>query len=306
VRQYVAGVALLLVAAAATLRWAARGATRPSRILALAWTAAAGWALALAVRDVGAIRAEEATLLPTIEVVYTKLPRPIAGDWNGDGRDEVGIARDGPGGMVFYGFLGPSAGPAKWVASFGPLGTPLAGRWTRGRVDGIGVFAAGTFYLADAFASGVEDRTVVFGDMNDTPLAGDWDGDGVDTVGTFRDGIFTLTDRMEPPFAARRLAFGGPGDLPVVGDWDGDGRDTIGVYRDGVFTLTNRTAPPWDDVWEVRIPVHGGMPLAGDWNGDGRDGPAVFTLDGTFHFPDRSWRAALELHRITDMPVPGE
>jgi hypothetical protein len=234
---------------------------------------------------------------------------PIAGDWDGDGRDEVGIARDGAGGKVFYGFDRERRAPARWIAVFGPIGMPLTGRWTPGAEDGIGVFNAGTFFLQRAFVSGIVTETRRFGDMNDTPLAGDWDGDGVETVGAFRDGMFTLTDRRVPPFTTWVVSLGGPRDLPVVGDWDGDGRDTIGIYRSGLFTLTNRSAPPIDDQWQERAPVSGGVPLSGDWNGDGRDVPAVFLPDGTFHFlgaAPTTRSVPLALDEISDIPVAGE
>jgi Tol biopolymer transport system component len=169
--------------------------------------------------------------------------QPIAGDWNGDGRTDLGIFR---GGTFFRGVITATTAcircfPVTTVEPMDPL---------------------------------------PFGQASDRPIAGDWDLDGIDDVGVYRPNTSTFLLRIEegstvipchgcPPQPIIRInttQFGSVGDLPVTGDWDGDGRVTVGVFHDGVFQVTN-------DFFEANggsvFGSIGDLPLAGDWTGTG-------------------------------------
>lgn len=312
IRQYLVAIPLLMVAAAAAVAWLtglARAPVYAGRILAVAWTLCGLWILADGVTAVRAVGDAEARQLTAQAMVGRKPATPLVGDWDGDGRDEVGVSRDGSGYKVFYLFRNYAEASPYWIAAYGPeKSAPFAGRWVKERADAIGVFTGGTFFLKNAVFSGVADVTSTFGDTAGSPIIGDWNGDQRDTVGTYRDGAFQLTDQGAAPFLTRLFKFGSPGDKPVAGDWNGDGVDTVGIYRDGVFTLTNLTAPPFADTWQVRMDVPGSVPLAGDWDGDGADEPGLYAADGTFYFFGRDgimqWR--IDLDRLADLPVSGE
>ena len=73
---------------------------------------------------------------------------PVAGDWNGDGKDKIGVFRPDTG--VFYldynGNRTLDSGDI--TTSFGMKGDePVAGDWNGDGKDEIGVLRAGNFYL---------------------------------------------------------------------------------------------------------------------------------------------------------------
>jgi subtilisin family serine protease len=190
---------------------------------------------------------------------------PIAGDWNGDGIDSVGIYRNG----VFYLRNSNTTGFADIVVAFGSPGDqPVVGDWDGDGVDTIGVYRNGTFYLRKSNEPGPPDLVFTLGDPGDVAIAGDWNGDGIDTCGVFRpsNGIVYLRNSNTTGVADLSFVFGNAGDKPVAGDWNGDGVDTIGIYRNGLFYLSDSNATGFADVVFV-LGNSGDFPIAGNWNG---------------------------------------
>jgi hypothetical protein len=190
---------------------------------------------------------------------------PIAGDWNGDGIDTIGVYRNG----VFYLRNSNTIGFADIVFAFGLSGDqPIAGDWNGDGVDTIGVYRNGTFFLRNSNDTGPAEMIFALGIAGDVGIAGDWNHDGMDTVGVFRpsNGALYLKDTNSTGFADIQINYGLPGDKPVTGDWNGDGTDTIGVYRNGTFYLRNTNTVGFADiVFDLGIP--GDMPIAGNWDG---------------------------------------
>ncbi|HKV08489.1 MAG TPA: trypsin-like serine protease [Thermoanaerobaculia bacterium] len=190
---------------------------------------------------------------------------PVAGDWNGDGVDTIGIYRNG----TFYLRNSNTNGFADVVVSFGASGDqPVVGDWNGDGIDTIGIFRNGTFYLRNSNTAGTADLTFSLGTTGDVGIAGDWNGDGVTTAGVFRpsNGALYLRNSNSTGFAEIVLTYGLPGDKPVTGDWNGDGVDTIGIYRSGTFYLRNSNTNGFADL-VFSLGVNGDMPIAGDWNG---------------------------------------
>ena len=169
--------------------------------------------------------------------------QPVAGDWDGDGIDGIGVFRSAGGNTWYFNndrtqpITSFSSGP--WGA--GSLGDiAVAGDWDGDGVDGIGVFRTSTsgtnWFLADNAAAPTSDYTFHYGNgtpgVGDLPVAGDWDGDGIDTVGVFRtlSGTWFLNNGFTDT-TAYQFVFGQLGDIPVAEDWDGDGLDDIGLFR---------------------------------------------------------------------------
>jgi hypothetical protein len=101
---------------------------------------------------------------------------PVAGDWNGDTIDTVGVFRPGAPGGFFL--ANQFQNVADIFFNFGSKGDlPLAGDWTGKGFDTVGVFRPGksTMFLANNFVN-VADISFVFGQSGDSPVAGDWDG----------------------------------------------------------------------------------------------------------------------------------
>ncbi len=189
---------------------------------------------------------------------------PVAGDWDGDGLDSIGVFQQG----VFY-LRGAGKGE-ELVVEFGHAGDlPVVGDWDGDGVDTIGVYREGYFLLRNSNQSGPPDLIIQLGSAGDLPLAGDWDGDGQVTVGVYNPatGVFRLSNSLKLGLVDIEVQWGGPGYWPVVGDWDGDGVTTLGLYSErGEFLLRNtNTAGPPEFVFTLG--VRGGLPVAGVWVG---------------------------------------
>ncbi len=205
---------------------------------------------------------------PTVSVDGAQ---PLAGDWDGDGRDEVGVYRSGQvslrmadGTVVSY--------------PFGAAGdTAVVGDWDGDGRDSVGVFRDGTWSLRNELSAGPADLSFGFGAAGDAPVAGRWAGPGRQGIGVVRGTTWLLRLSVSAGPVQRTFTLGRSGDMPVTGDWDGNGSDTSGVFRSGVFFLQSGlgsgTAPGFG------LGGAGEIAVAGDWDGTGTDGVGVF--DGT-------------------------
>lgn len=192
--------------------------------------------------------------------------QPIAGDWNGDGLDTMGVYRNG----FFYLRNSNTPGFAERVFAFGQPGDQaIAGDWDGDGVATIGVYRSSnwTFYLRNSNTTGAPDAVFQLGLVGDTAITGDWNGDGMDSVGVYRpsNGALYLKNDLTTGFADVAVNYGLPGDLPVTGDWNNDGIDTIGVYRNGTFYLRNTNTVGYADLTFTLGSV-GDKPVAGNWD----------------------------------------
>jgi hypothetical protein len=121
--------------------------------------------------------ATNSTPLPDIQFTFgVNGDLPVAGDWNSDGIDTVGVFRPGVPGAFFL--ANQFQNFADIFFNFGTAGDlPLAGDWTGKGNDTVGVFrpSKSTMFLANNFVN-VADIFFVFGQSGDLPVAGDWDG----------------------------------------------------------------------------------------------------------------------------------
>lgn len=98
---------------------------------------------------------------------------PVAGDWDGDGIDTIGLYR--PSTSEFF-LVNDFVDGEVLSFVFGVAGDlPIAGDWDGDGVDGVGVYRRGdtSMHLTDDF--GVTERRFRFEDA-DLPVAGNWDG----------------------------------------------------------------------------------------------------------------------------------
>ncbi len=217
---------------------------------------------------------------------------PLIGDWNGDGRDQIGVhRRDGQTGLFILDYNGSGSWewPGDRAQAFADAGdTPLVGDWNGDGCDQVGVHRrrgdAGLFLL-DQDGNGTfddHDTVLEFGYGTDTPLVGDWNGDGRDQIGLYRRdgraGLFILDQNGNGRWDSddRFFQFGEAGDTPIIGDWNGDGLDQVGVRRAvgqaGLFILDQNGNGTFDDEdrsFERGVPSD--RPLVGHWNGSRRD-----------------------------------
>ncbi len=100
---------------------------------------------------------------------------PLAGDWDGDGDDTIGVYRESQHRFFLRNKLNAGADINVQFGIAGDL--PLTGDWDGDGDDTIGLFrnSSHKFFLRNV--NNVANNIVVdFGATGDTPLAGDWDG----------------------------------------------------------------------------------------------------------------------------------
>jgi hypothetical protein len=202
---------------------------------------------------------------------------PIAGNWAGDHRTEVGVFRPLHDTNAFR--LRKANGAAD-VVRFGASGDlPVVGDWDGDGRTGVGVWnrTTRTFALR---ADGGSIRSISLGRIRDVPVTGDWNGDGRTDVGVFSPRRQTFRLRADDG-SLTRSRLGHVGSTPVTGDWDGDGRTDVGVYDKNGSTWTLRVGKGQNRTTSFG---RGGLPVAGDWNGDGADSPGSWrTSNAVFH-----------------------
>ena len=228
----------------------------------------------------------------------------MAGDWDGDGTDEIAavVARQAQPLTWFF----PGLEPAEdRELAFG-LATdqPIAGDWNGDGLDSPGVVRQGGWHLLLDRNDADSTKIFPFGVAADSPIAGDWNGDGIDTPGIVRKGDWYLVDSFDKDKADHIFIYGDTTDLPLTGDWDGDGKDSAGVERDGVVFLRNELSP---GIGDIKLDYKGSDDslIFGDWNGDGLDTPglvrdgAVFIRDD---FEQGPATRTLPCRALTDLP----
>lgn len=203
----------------------------------------------------------------------TRGDQPVVGDWDGDGKDDVGI----------FG--------RKWTGDDRALAyeTGLPSPENRHRIRAKNVpppaeHAPDDPRLLKKSHSGqaradVIDHVFQFGGGKDIAISGDFNGDGIATLGTFRNGRWILdtngdgklTDKQD-----RQISFGEVGDLPLVGDFDGDGIDEIAIVRGNRVIVDSNGNGRIDATDQVfLLESTDGTVIVGDFDGDGRDEPAL-------------------------------
>ena len=205
---------------------------------------------------------------------------PVAGDWNADGRTDIGIFRNG---TMHLALLRTDLGLTTAVPfdtfEFGlPGDLPVAGDWNGDGRDDVGVFrgSIGRFILRQTlFSNGLTFFTsfnVTFGAAGDLPVVGDWNGNGHETPGVLRieetgNGFILLTNSF---FGGvdHNILFGAEGALPVAGDWKATGVDGIGFFNGAAqafVLLANVTDDPKTSLLVVQFGQPGDLPVSGKW-----------------------------------------
>jgi len=210
---------------------------------------------------------------------------PITGDWNNDGKTEIGVFR--PSTHLFYlDYDGNGAWNGALVDrsfNFGISGDiPVTGDWNSDGKTEIGVFRNSThlFYLdynGNGMWNGASvDRQYNFGISGDIPITGDWNNDGKSEIGVFRNSthLFYLDYNGNGVWNGASVDwqynFGISGDIPVTGDWNSDARTEIGVFRPSthLFYLDYNGNGAWNGASVDRsynFGITGDKPITGKW-----------------------------------------
>ncbi len=212
---------------------------------------------------------------------------PIAGDWNGDGVDTIGIYRSATG--VYFLSDSNTAPAATYSLVFGnPGDTPFAGKWTVDMThDAVGVYrnSNGILYQKKQLTTGFSDYFAIYGNPGDQGVGGDWDGDGFDSVGIYRSSNQTwfLSNNSTPggiTFSDISFTWDIGTAKAVVGDWNGDQITTVGQFNSaGVFSLHSANATAGSDM-TFSFGAAAGYPVAGKWSASALPQPPHTMLSG--------------------------
>jgi uncharacterized delta-60 repeat protein len=134
--------------------------------------------------------------------------KPVVGDFNGDGRDDVGYFHDG----VWNSFDIRGYQPSK-TFQWGMAGDlPVPGDYDGDRQTDYAIFRPSTgVWWINRSTDGI--LAVQFGMNGDIPVPADYDGDGKVDVAVFRDGLWYQLRSASGTFYAEQ--WGSPGDFPI-------------------------------------------------------------------------------------------
>ncbi len=205
----------------------------------------------------------------------------VAGDWNKDGKDTLGVYRASDASFYLTNNNSSAGVPGFQYGDFGDI--PLAGDWNGDGTTTVGVYrpTTGKFYLRNSNTTGKADvETLMLGNLSSTtpdkvPIACDWNGDGITDLGLFRtstaewETFASYGQQAGAPWIGyvATFVYGNPGDKPVCGDWDSNKTATPGVYRDSNSTFYLKNTNDGAAGWPQRFGQPGFLPLVGRWTG---------------------------------------
>ncbi|QDU25163.1 Serine-aspartate repeat-containing protein D precursor [Anatilimnocola aggregata] len=233
---------------------------------------------------------------------------PVVGDWNGDGKSELGIYYKGEW------FLDVN-GNGVWDEGdlWAKLGTeadkPVVGDWDGDGKDDIGIF--GPEWPMDPRHIKHEPGLP---DPHNIPRERQKNVPPKPEEATEGDRLLQLSKhgKERADLIDHVFQFGVATDIPIAGDWNGDGIRSIGVYRDGKWHFDMDGDGRWSKGDETaRFGEKGDLPVVGDFNGDGieeigifRNGKWIVDMNGNREI-DAADRV-FELGGNGDLPVVGD
>lgn len=195
----------------------------------------------------------------------------LAGDFDGDGRDEGVVYKDGQWFVDFNGNGKWDAGDL-WMKLGTELDRPVVGDWDGDGKDDIGIFGRQwqrdeQRIKKDPGLPDPDNKRRRSADSQDVAERDEADDDrGIDRKRLLVRGDAGLlrADAVDHVFK-----YGEQIDTPVAGDWNGDGIDQIAIFRGGKWMLDVDGDGRWTDADErVTFGRPGDEPIVGDFNGD--------------------------------------
>ena len=198
--------------------------------------------------------------------------KQLAGDFNGDGRDELALFKDGE-------WLLDINGNGVWDqsdlwAKLGDKGDlPVVGDWDGDGKDDIGIF--GPEWAGDEQALATEpglpdpENRFISIPKNLPPREKVAGSDRLMQRSVNGDPRSDVIDHV--------FRFGGDTDQPVAGDFNGDGISTLGIFNNGKWRIDVNGDGRFDDDDDSFFDFgqQGDIAVVGDFNGDGLDEVAV-------------------------------
>lgn len=164
---------------------------------------------------------------------YPTDQRAVA-DYNGNGKDEIAVYRNG----LWY-IVDDATGGVSTIAWGMEGDVPVPADYDGDGKDDIAVFrpSEGNWYILNSsYLDGNNDVYAwvsQWGLEGDIPLRADWDGDGKIDLAVWRPSTGTWYIKNSRDSTIRIKQWGLPSDTPIVGDYDGDGTIDYTVFRPG-------------------------------------------------------------------------
>ena len=183
--------------------------------------------------------------------------KPVVGDINNDGSDDVAILRnDG-----WWWVSNADHSGTAYKFKYGILGDiPVVGDINNDGSEDAAIFRNGWWYVSNAAHAGT-DYVFKYGIAGDEPVVGDINNDGSDDVAILRNGWWYVSNAAHTG-TAYKFKYGIAGDKPVVGDIRGDGSDDVVIFRNGWWYVSKPNHSGTDYTFKYGIP--GDDPVAGD------------------------------------------
>ncbi len=233
---------------------------------------------------------------------------PLAGDFDGDGVDEVAVFKDG------YWMIDLNRN-GQWdetdlLARLGDADDrPVVGDWDGDGKDDIGIY--GPMWAHDPEAI---DRDPGLPNPDNTPYSKPKNIPPVEEDAARQARVMKLTSYGKQRADVVDHVFGVDDEqvTPVTGDWNGNGIRSIGTFEDGIWHLDINGDGQFDhhDV-TVRYGDSGDIPVVGDFNGDGVEEIAVYR-SGTWLIDSDGNREldatdkSFQLGSDADQPIVGD
>ena len=226
----------------------------------------------------------------------------LAGDYDGDGKDDLAVYRPSDGSWWFI----DNSGATRTLSFGGPGDHPVPGDYDGdGKTD---VMVWNAYKATWRKMGGRRTKPIPWGRVGDVPVPGDYTGDGRTDLAVWRpaDGTWWVLDSSGGKNITQQ--WGQVGDIPVPGDYDGDGTTDFAVWRpaEGNWhvinssTKTPRAPQQWGQAGDIPVP--------GDYDGDAKTDFAVWRpSDGNWYVIDSSTGNGRAVHwgQAGDIPVPG-
>ena len=169
------------------------------------------------------------------------------------------------------------------TATLSPTSTSVSNTSTPtpGKIDTIGVYRSGLFYLRLQNTSGFADFSALFNPPGQNlPIVGDWTGAGFDSIGVYDQsaGIFSVRNNNTTGLPDQQFVLGSPNDTPLAGRWVSNAIHVgAGVYRpsNGILYVKNTLSSGYADHAMI-LGIAGDQGITGDWTGKGYQSVGVY------------------------------
>lgn len=235
---------------------------------------------------------------------------PVVGDFNGDGKDEIGVYYEGEWFLDLNG--NGQWDPADLWAKLGSKADkPVTGDWDGDGKDDIGIY--GPQWSGDPVQiehePGLPDQDNQRRKMQKPKNVPPNPEEATDGERLLR---LTAQGKERADLIDHVFQFGGRNDHPIAGDWNGDGIRSIGVFREGKWHFDMDGDGRWSDADQrATFGQKGDIPVVGDFDGDGIEEIAIFRggrwiIDSNGNRQIDATDRTLDLGQEGDIPIAGD